>query len=337
MGQLRCAIAALAVALGAAAPAAQAATINGATSLWVFGDSLSDTGNLFRETGQVGDPLTTTGRPYFEGRRSNGPLWSDRLAEDFATRGLPAANFAFIGANGVADTDGIPDLPEQIVLFQQSSAPAVLGTRPVVTLWFGANDVFGGIEVGDSESAGLAAADAVASAAMQLAGFGIGDFVIPNLPNLGLTPFYNLYEGFPFYPPDGRSLATEGTTAFNNAIAARAEMLRGAGLNVVEIDIAGFFDRLVADPSEFGLVDAVLPCLFIPGTGGAFGQPDDCSPEVALERAFYDWVHPNSVVHEGIYGIVRAEVAPVPLPAPALLMLVGLAGLGFAAQRRARV
>ena len=59
-----------------------------------------------------------------------------------------------------------------------------------------------------------------------------------------------------------------------------------------------------------------------------------CSPERANELAFFDPLHPNGVIHGEIAGIVGAEVAPVPLPAPALLLLSGLAALGLAARRR---
>lgn len=316
-----------------AAPTAQASTV-GFSSLWVFGDSLSDTGNFFAATGQVGE-APTVGRPYFEGRRSNGPLWSDHLAADFAAKNRPAGNFAFIGAKAVADTDGIPDLRDQVGAFRGRVPPAALGHRPVATLWFGANDVFAGVDDGNAEARGIAAANSVGAAARALAAAGIDDFVIPNLPNLGQTPFYNLYEPLGALPPGQQALATEGSTAFNNTIARQADALRRSGLNVIEVDIADLFERLIADPTEFGLIDARLPCLFLPGTGRFFGQPDDCSGDTPLERAFYDWVHPNSVVHAGIADIVRADVAPVPLPAPALLLLLGLAGLGVAARRRA--
>ena len=48
----------------------------GITEIVVFGDSLSDTGNLYLASGKTTPPSP----PYFLGWFSNGPLWVERLA-----------------------------------------------------------------------------------------------------------------------------------------------------------------------------------------------------------------------------------------------------------------
>jgi hypothetical protein len=72
--------------------------------------------------------------------------------------------------------------------------------------------------------------------------------------------------------------------------------------------------------------DATFPCL-VPGA-----LP--CTPQQALERAFWDPVHPNSVIHGEIANAVREQVAPIPLPAPLFLLAGGLALLGVLGRRR---
>src|SRR5262245_37490212 len=47
----------------------------------VFGDSLSDTGNVFTVTEPVLAEAIPVSPPYFQGRFSNGPVWVERLAE----------------------------------------------------------------------------------------------------------------------------------------------------------------------------------------------------------------------------------------------------------------
>jgi phospholipase/lecithinase/hemolysin len=104
--------AALAALLATPSPI-EAGTLAGFTDFYVFGDSLSDTGNFHAVVGQVGGP-ETVGLPYYDGRRSNGLVWSDHLAGDFETRGLAAENYAWIGATAVPNADLVPDLPARI-------------------------------------------------------------------------------------------------------------------------------------------------------------------------------------------------------------------------------
>ncbi|NEO94978.1 MAG: phospholipase, partial [Moorea sp. SIO3G5] len=56
------------------------------TNLYVFGDSLSDSGNLFnisKASNQLNPtiPIIPQSPPYFQGSFSNGPIWVDYLAD----------------------------------------------------------------------------------------------------------------------------------------------------------------------------------------------------------------------------------------------------------------
>ncbi len=313
--------AALVCAIAATAPTARADTF---TSLTVFGDSLSDTGNLFAAT--LG--TTPESPPYFDGRFSNGPIWADILAEDFDAKGLESQNFAYGGARALPEADLLPDLPEQLGLFALTGSPD-LGSRPIASLLFGANDIFGAIGTPELDAVAMAAANAVADAAVALSGFGFGDFLIFNLPDLGATPRYNLFA------PDAAPAATAATLSFNATLEGRVDALRDTGINVIDIDLFAFIDDMIADPAAFGVTDTTLPCLF-PNAAAAefFVQPVLCEVAAQTGRAFFDGVHPNVVIHAQVAGIVAAQVAPVPLPASALLLFAGIAGLA-ALRRRA--
>jgi outer membrane lipase/esterase len=296
------------------------------TSAWFFGDSLSDPGNLFGATGRRIPPS-----PYVDGRFSNGRVWAEHVAGDFAAHGRPTQNFAYGFANAVENDDmpelpiQAPDLPDQIAAFATASAGR-LGDRPLATLWFGSNDIFDAIrDIPDPTSVGTVAfnaANAVADGITTLSGLGVEDFLVFNLPPLELTPRFALLA-----PPEAAALARFAADTFNTTLAARIAAFR-PDAGIATFDVHAALTEFIAEPASFGLADATNPC-FIPETGTL------CTPEEALERAFFDPVHPNGVVHEAIADRVRTRVAPVPLPAPALLLLAGLAGLAVAARRRA--
>ena len=64
----------LSVTWGSAA-LAQGQGIGHIKDMYVFGDSLSDNGNLFDMTGGLAPPSP----PYFDGRFPNGPVWVEHL------------------------------------------------------------------------------------------------------------------------------------------------------------------------------------------------------------------------------------------------------------------
>src|ERR1700680_881799 len=94
------------------------------TQIVVFGDSLSDVGNVFAATGKPPPP-------YYQGHYSNGPIWVERLAADL---GLPAPTPSLVGgtdyAFGGAETGtgfspkGVPNVLTQIGAYLKAHKPA---------------------------------------------------------------------------------------------------------------------------------------------------------------------------------------------------------------------
>ena len=170
-------LAAVLVAAGMAVSAgAEAASVR-YSSAWFFGDSLSDPGNLFAATGGA-----IPSAPYFQGRTSNGPVWAEHVAADFAAKGRPTGNFAFAFATAAGNDDvalgrplQIPDLADQIGAFR-ATPKGELGRRPVASLWFGSNDVFDAINTGPTPenvaAAATGAANAVADGVKRLTRLG---------------------------------------------------------------------------------------------------------------------------------------------------------------------
>ena len=98
---------------------------------------------------------------------------------------------------------------------------------------------------------------------------------------------------------------------------------------MIRIDTAGLFEKMLADPQAYGVSDVTTPCL-IPGAA-------PCSASEAMERAFFDPVHPNAVIHQQIAAAASASIAPVPLPLPLALLVGGVALLAVLPRRRQRL
>ncbi|WP_299842892.1 SGNH/GDSL hydrolase family protein [uncultured Jannaschia sp.] len=304
------------------------------SSFIVFGDSLSDDGNLFTSAGQ---PTA----PYFDGRFSNGPVWAETVADRFAI----SENFAFGGAGAATDGDGVPDFGAQVSGYLASPLATVAGPRPLASVWFGANDLFAGIATGTVPEAIEMAMTAIASGVAALQAGGVSDFMLFELPDLGDTPLYNL-----IFPP-ASSGASAASAAFNVALSGLADGLADRGANVSLVRTSALFDDLLNDPMAYGLSEATLPCLFLnrnadvqaaaTATAEALSQPLVCDADTAQERVFFDLVHPNAAVHAALAENVLTEletmsVSPVPVPASLPLALAALATFGLVRRRVAR-
>ncbi len=205
----------------------------------VFGDSLSDTGNVHLETLVIPQP------PYACGRMSNGELWIEGFARHFGLCAIPSYlggdNYAQIGAesgDGFFGQDGIPVAPNvlaQLDLYQERPD----GTELFV-VWAGANDVFDAATI-DAAAVGGQIADNVAGAVQKLYERGGRSFLVLNLPDIGRTPSYR-GSALESYATRACSIANAGVSARLNALAALPD------ISIYRLDVATLFDTLIADP-----------------------------------------------------------------------------------------
>ena len=332
-------LAALLASVGCAGTPASAAY----TSIFAFGDSLSDAGNLFSElTGKI--PLA----PYVDGHFSNGPTWVEDLSQmlglgpmkPFLTS-ADGTNYAFGGAQ-TGPTDINPfdpnspvhiDFPDQIAAFNLVDPNPVKGA--LYTLDIGANDIMNALAAyaggtlsldGVQKVVGEAETNTIGSV-KSLVGLGAQSLLYYEVPNLGLTP---RFDGTAL-----QSLASRLAASFNAAVIDGLSPLEGDGLRVFTLDTYDLLDEIKADPSKFGFSNVSDPCW----TGG-FTDPNSgslCSPNLDDQNQFLFWdeVHPTEAGH-----LLAAEFAVQALAAPEIstwaMMLVGFAGLGLYAVRYSR-
>lgn len=294
------------VALGVSTVLAQTRTF---TSQYTFGDSLSDSGNLFALTNRTQPPA-----PYFNGRFSNGPVFTELLGNPIAPAATVSAqrgnlNFAFGGANAGPGGAPIPNLTQQIGMYRLQGLPA----RPtdVFTVLAGPNDMIAVLGAPTTpgnpaslDAAGANVAQAVATGVQTLMGLGAKNIVVGGLPNLGATP-RALATGGP--GGAGATFGLRATNAFNHELRSRLQALAAGApdVNLVFLDLQGIMSRIVSDFEAAGFTNATSFYLAPPAQGGGSGDPNG--------YIFWDDIHPTARTHALLAAIVVEELNPEPV------------------------
>ena len=306
---------------------------------YVFGDSLSDVGNVYLATGK-----TKPASPYVNGQFSNGPVWVQDLA---ARLGLPALTPSLAGGSDYAfghattgspstNNSDVPNLEQQVGTFFSGHASAP--SNALYTFSIGANDlsnILGGLTGGLTPlQAAAAAAQVVASEAGDLAAAGAKDLVLFDVPDLGVTPHITALGS-----PAPSTAATALSAFFDQRVLLDLAPVEAAGLTVFDLNTYALIDEAVKDPSAFGFFNVTAPCWTGGFTGSATGG-SLCStlPAVQDTYLFWDNVHPTAAGHLLVADAALSALGlPVPEPSTWAMLLVGFGGLGFVGYRaRAR-
>lgn len=272
------------------------------SGLYIFGDSLSDTGNnailLGIDAGQVitGNDYVPT-NPYASGRYSNGEIWTSGFAAAIGAPGLASLSGGNIYAYGSARTrtvaaEGQPPLRAQVSTFL-GAVGGVADSGALYVVAGGGNNardtleaVAGGAPLlrtvlGNARSY----AQDVKIMVGRLKAAGAQQIVVWNTPDIAVAPSVR------FFGSEAVFLAGVVTKAMNKAL---ADTLAGE-TGVTVFDTFALFDRVVANPADYGLDNVTDACGAIAG----------CDPSKYL---FWDGVHPTSAGHKIILDGMRALV-----------------------------
>ncbi|WP_026603317.1 SGNH/GDSL hydrolase family protein [Methylomonas sp. 11b] len=299
------------------------------SNLFVFGDSLSDSGS---SASSVLSAYNLGGKcdsdhpcpPYYQGRISNGPTAAEYIANSALSGGGNAGNFFNFAVAG--STTGIgnegdggsqtsqgsllaPGMAQQFGLFSAQFTAAVTPDS-LFFVWGGANDFLTG-------NSATAAAANIANYVGALIGYGAQHIVVPNLPDLSITPFAQSL------PSNVLMAAQNYSLTFNQELTNRLDALSLLSPNtqIVEFDAYNFFTAVIQNPTAYGFTNSTEACVSL---------PDVCSDPAS--RVFWDDFHPTTQVHALFAGAV---VSQVPLPGSIVFLVSGLMGLLFAKRRPA--
>jgi phospholipase/lecithinase/hemolysin len=285
------------------------------SQIFVFGDSLSDTGNATIASGGL-----YPGANYAPGRFTDGPnttpattgpvgLWVEQLAaklgvadpQPFLNGGT---NYAVASAmTGSNNLDGITD---QINYFLGQHSPA--SSTALYAIWGGANDFFFG---NNTPNTAASVADNLYKNIQTLAGDGAKNFLWVNLPPLDATPRGR---------SSGGSLGTE-VTNFNMEWTADIAALRSQGINVVGVDVYSLFVQVAGNPGAYGFMNVKDPAQ---GKSGV-------DPNTYL---FWDQEHPTTAGHASVANLAYDDLTASSVPEPMSLAVTALGlSLLLAAER----
>ena len=296
------------------------------TSILVFGDSLSDTGNfahvaqaqyLVRVPGPIAD--------YTDGRFTDGTdttpaahnytgLWIEQLAATLPAK--PAVlnslnggtNYAYGFANTGTGTStytltSTTPLPVPISISVNNigqqvtdylTAHPTIPANTLVVVWGGANDILA-VTSANASTAIAAAVTGELTAIQRLVAAGARDILVPNVPPLGAIPRLNTNAAL-------SGPATAASVSFNTGIKTGLASLisssatGGITLNVFQLDVFSLVAAAIGPPIS-GFANVTSTSQNVSGI----------NPDTYL---FWDDLHPTTAGHHAIAVAAASLIAP---------------------------
>lgn len=310
------------------------------SSMYVFGDSLSDVGNDAAITGGAVplDTIFTNGS--VSGRFTNGANYVDDLAGYLGLSVAPS----FLGGTGYAyggariDSIGVPgglSFNNQVKAYF-ASHPGGADPNALYVVWIGANNMSDAIAAtlgGDAAAIGTqtsATVGAIGAAIGSLAASGARHFLVPNLPDLSLTPAIRFAHSAAL-----SGLARGVSSGFNTALAG---VLNDPAFGALDIDLVDVFSAqnfITQNPALYGFTNVSDACYTGEPDGSprlGWGTPGLCADPTGY--MYFDYQHPTAQLHTEVARLAFATLE-VPEPTALSLLFAGLGMLAFA-RRRAR-
>lgn len=313
-------------------------------SLTVFGDSLSDSGNIGR--------FTADGAQH--------PLYDEILAahlgENLQPSDLGGSNYAQGGAVAVPKLDPDLNTQDQLAAYLQSTGGRA-DSNGLYIHWVGANDIAAAVTNPLTARETISnSAISTASQVKTLLDAGAGAVIVLNVPQLGLTPYMvqivlstlgtsAMVAAFQSLdnaetPDDAarqqavkeaftaaagqisgipavrdvlaqqlydawQTLSTQVTALSDGYNQQEEAQLAALKGNIVRVDIAGLFSEVVANPVRYGLTNTIgIACPV--GTSADECRSSDAGFSSAQDYLFADRLHPSPAVHAMLADYIQS-------------------------------
>ncbi|MFV2061802.1 MAG: SGNH/GDSL hydrolase family protein [Gammaproteobacteria bacterium] len=278
------------------------------SNIFIFGDSLSDTGNIASIQGDLPTP------PFFNNRVSNGLVAIDYVAASLNLNATasgyligPAVggNYAVAGARA-AGVRAI-DLPAQIGAFMANHN----GIAPVDALYvvfIGGNDVFDASKISDVAMANLSIDNGVISEGQQIQALinaGAEYLFVVNVVDISVTPLTTLAAAAtqnPMLVKHTKKL----TNRYNKKLKKTLKALNHANkIELVRFDLHEAFKNLLNDAKDAGFTNTTDACF----SSITLSFNEGCNFGANFDQyIFFDEIHPSARTHKIIGNLMAGEV-----------------------------
>jgi outer membrane lipase/esterase len=297
-----------------------------ASSIYFFGDSLSDTGNTSAKFGGL-VPSITAGTPYEPGQYTNATaahtgVWSSQFAARFGTTAIRSSaggtNYSYAGAK-TYDSNGIDGINTQVSTYIAATS-ATSSANDLYVIMIGGNDVGAGLTSGNPGLAIQQGLTNISNAVQSLYADGARHFLVANMPDVASTPYVRSQQD-PQAVPGSQFFANAWNT---NWTLAMNQLSRLPGIDLDRLDFTALAGYATANASALGFANITDTCFVNATTRPVQTTLQDCS------KFFYsDDFHPTVNAHKLI-----AEFAFIAVPAPGVLALLAIGFAGLVATRR---
>jgi phospholipase/lecithinase/hemolysin len=280
------------------------ARTEGFSQIVVFGDSLSDTGNLASLLIENGLPNPSgLNSSFVNGRLSNGPLWIETFAANQNLNPLQIKNFATIGSTtgrtniasflppDVAAQVKLPGMLDQIDRYGTTLNPQA-DPQALHVIWGGGADFYAlqgktWLEAADQVNQSV---NQLITGIEQLVEWGATTIAVINLPDLGLVPGVKaLGMG---------AMGTAYSLLFDGLLEFRlGQVEQRLDVDVIEVDLFSATETILANPQAFGLSDITTPLVTVNGLA--------VNPNAYL---WWNGNHPTTAGHQLIAGAVQSAL-----------------------------
>ncbi|KTD73961.1 GDSL family lysophospholipase PlaA [Legionella tucsonensis] len=264
----------------------------------VFGDSLSDNGNLYKFMKYQLPPSP----PYFEGRFSNGPVWIEHVIASYFPEN-PAVHlldYAYGGA-GVTEEEGADDVlftlrreVNNYLLEHNDKA----SEDSLFVIWIGANNYLAFPSEIEQTIHDVHAG--IVHSIQRLVEKGAKHILVVNLPDLGRTPAaieFDSVETMTYFSKEHNNLLSRSIDDFRQ---------EHPDVEWLYYDLHQAFDEVMTHPQDYGFTNITGTCVNsvvddITKTS-VLKMVISVKPKINTDGCtgylFFDLVHPTALAHQ---------------------------------------